>query len=239
MADGLFGFDFEKQVYNDLLNKTTTPVTHVITELYGEDKSVIYTGDCYSGTGDVIYDNKKIEIKDVSSGKGTYANLGLNKAMKTLDLPLFDLTKYDNFLEANNLSRNKNSKANLFTKEKAKQVSQSSVSEKLKNFDKQVREEFTEQLYEILKNDSNKLAEFMEYIISKKKLGKDIPDTYIVYNHKDDEVSYVYSKQDIDKMKQTSKIELTPTGINFGNIRIQISWKNQVGYNLALYVFIN
>jgi hypothetical protein len=239
MPNNDFGFDFEKTVYNDLLNRNITPITKVIIEAFGTLNNIKYTGDNYHLSADIVYNNKLLEIKDVSSGKGTYANLSLNKCCKLLNLPLFDFNKYYSFFKKNNIEFN-NKNVSPLSKEMAEDICFIKNYNELCKLDNNERNNYINKLYNYFLNNKNALINFINYCIFKTQINKEIVDLYLVYNSKLKEITYLYFKEDIYKMSNNySNILLTNKGINFGSFRISISWKNHIGNNLAIYVFLN
>lgn len=77
------------------------------------------------------------------------------------------------------------------------------------------------------------------YYIKRRSKKKDIADDYIIYNSVSKTIKAL-TKDDLKKIsKNNIAIIKTDKGIDFGDFRIQLSWKNRTGYNLAIYVFLN
>lgn len=238
MADGSKGFLWEETTVNDLKDGKITYVTQIIYDYFGFGKEVEHIGGHYRDIGDILYDNKRIELKYVTQGNGTLGNIGLIKMIDLLGLPVFPLPAYRIYLLGENV-KTKWRKRNVFSKKESKEFSLSDLNEKFVEFDKKIRQAYVEILYSYLKDNPDKLKTFVEYIIDRKLIKKGVPDLYLVCNSKQNKVTAKYTKEDIENLKNIKEIKLTPNGIDFGSFRIQISWKNHTGYNLALYAFIN
>lgn len=238
MADGSKGFLFEEIFTKALESGEINYFTQVIYDYFGFGKEVKHIGNHYKDTGDILYGDKRIEVKYVTQGNGTLGNIGLIKMINLLGLPIYPLPIYRIYLLSIGI-KVKQRLRNIFAKKEAKEFSLSNLNNEFVEFDKKIRQKYVEILYNYLKNNPDKLKIFIEYIIDRKLIKKGIPDLYLVCNSKLNKVTAKYTKEDIENLKNIKEIKLTPNGIDFGSFRIQIAWKNHTGYNLALYAFIN
>ena len=238
MAYNEAGFKYEKTITEAIENKEENCVTKIIYERFGLGKAVEHIGNHYRDIGDILYNGNRIELKYGGQGNGTLGNIGFGKMVDVLGLPKFPLPLYRIYLLAVGIAV-KWRLRNIFAKKEAKDFSLSNLNNEFVEFDKKTRQAYVEILYSFLISNPDKLKAFIEYIIDRKLIRKGIPDLYIVYNYKLDKVTAVYTKEDIENLKNIKEIKLTPNGIDFGSFRIQIAWKNHTGYNLALYAFIN
>ena len=65
-----------------------------------------------------------------------------------------------------------------------------------------------------------------------------MPKSLCVYNYVKKELS-IYSDNEVLEKSEITDIHLNDFGITFGKVRINFAWKNHVGHNLAIYVFLS
>lgn len=190
-------------------------------------------------SGDLILDNQEvIEIKRVSQGTGTYFNTSIYYLQKFG----FDFKQYlKNYNYYDKLREN--FKGVCFINERANSpVSQSDSSlirhnyediynREIKPLDLSIRKKFTEDFYNYLKNNTDKMYEFVSDMLNKntETSKKQAPDRIIIYNYTKDTINEIVFKDLLNNCSE--ELKCSDTGISFGNLRVQFSWQNGAGLN--------
>ncbi len=215
-------------------------------EYYNSKEKIIsidYIGN-HTGTmdGDLIINGEKVEIKRVSSGLGTWGNFTINHIYKYLSddfKPHTDFMKkvglYDKFISL--------SKSHTWIK-KPYATSPLSVEEarkfgdELLDLDEQWRKNFVKAVFEDLLKHPENIQKLTNDCVTKQiSPKKNMPKRLIVYNYVTNTITN-FADMDLIKEEYSKNIEANDLGILLDGVRINFSWKNHCGHNLAMYVFL-
>lgn len=192
--------------------------------------------------GDLIINNKKVEVKRVSENKGTYLNTSWKNCA---DKYGFELNS-QKFLQENNLytELEKQFGKNTFDTENASPFTQDQSSKiqkehpewykKYSKLESVAREKIVTKVVTKLKNNDDLTAIFLGDIISKNISNKKMPEKLVVYNYIKKAITFNYDNKTLKYMNkdysvtQSSRQKL---GFSIGNFRIQIGWQNGAGLN--------
>jgi hypothetical protein len=183
---------------------------------------------------DIIVDGRKIEIKYVGSGSGTYLNTSLSYFSDRLDFIPF--TEYTHkticpYLEQyfgekvyNNFSPVSMAESKEFRHERPTEY------EALQKIDKTMRKQYVKDLYNYLISNPILLNTFVSDIISKNVGNKKAPESLIVFNHETKEIK-VFSEKEIKDKIQNKTIKNAGLSLAFDGFRVAIGWQNGNGLN--------
>lgn len=198
----------------------------------------------HTGTedGDLIINGEKREIKRVSQGLGTWGNFTIKHIYKYLpkDFPshiefMKDSGLYNKFqMIASNNEWEKNLYAtNPLTRTEAKQFGDNFIQE-----DEEWRRNFVKAVYKAFLDNPMLLQKFINDCVTKKiSPRKNMPKSLIVYNYKTKKISN-FADTDIIKKEYDTSIKVNEFGVVLDTIRVNFSWKNHCGNNLAMYIFL-
>lgn len=198
----------------------------------------------HTGTmdGDLIINGEKVEIKRVSSGLGTWGNFTINHIYKYLSN---DFKPHTEFMKKVGLY----DKFVLFSKshtwmKKAYATSPLSVEEAKKfgdeliELDEQWRKDFVKAVFEDLLKHPENIQKLTNDCVTKQiSPKKNMPKKLIIYNYITNTITN-FADIDLIKKEYDKTIETNNFGILLDGIRINFSWKNHCGHNLAMYVFL-
>lgn len=204
---------------------------------YLNGKESVYVGNKTSTEScDLLVDNRKIELKYVQSGTGTYFNTSI-EYLKELGFK-----SYHEYLLENGyllfLKRIFGDKVSLTNTSPVSRDYSSYIRnnhsngyELIKQKEIKLREAYINDLFVYLKENKNIAYKFIYDMITKNTNGKKtIPDSIIIYNHKKEEIMEI-NKEYLTQLLDNNIIKLTGTSICFGKVRITFSWQNGVGLN--------
>ena len=192
--------------------------------------------------GDLIINNKKVEVKRVSENKGTYLNTSWKNCA---DKYGFELNS-QKFLQENNLyaELEKQFGKNAFDAENASPFTQDQSSKiqkehkewykKYSKLESIAREKIVTQVVTKLKNNNDLTAIFLGDIISKNISNKNMPEKLVVYNYIKKAITFNYDNKTLKYMNKDYSITQSSRqklGFSIGNFRIQIGWQNGAGLN--------
>ena len=198
----------------------------------------------HTGTedGDLIINGEKVEVKRVLQGLGTWGNFTIKHLYKYLpkDFPShIEFMKksglYDKFQAVASTHKWENDlyATNPLTEEEAKKFGDSFIEE-----DESWRREFVKAVYEAFLNNPQSLQAFINDCVTKKiSPRKNMPKNLIVYNYKTKKIS-TFADTDIIKKEYDTSIKVNEFGVVLDTIRVNFSWKNHCGHNLAMYIFL-
>ena len=196
-------------------------------------KSASYIGNQTKNTnGDVVIDNKVIELKYVSCGKGTYLNTTMDYFHTELGFPSYtDYMKEEILPWLSQFFGDKVYK-NLspVSKEESSAFQKTSNYDILKQMDKKARARYVADLYELFVSNPEKLAKFISDCITKKAAGKEAPDVLVVYDYSTNKTTII-DKEHIQELVKNKTFRKTPLGLVFDGFRVQISWQNGTALN--------
>ena len=247
-----YGEYFEKKILN-LINKQEQEINDINFQFSEEDikelntdaekvyqclqaNSALYLGrQTKNASGDLLIDNQIIELKYVSSGKGTYFNTSMSYFSKEKGYPEFHdyLKKYGvlDFLSQffgdkvyKNISPVSMANSSVFRHEQPQEY------EKLKNLEAIARKHFVQDLTQILKNNPNLLHQFVYDMITKNIANKQIPDQLVIFNHETKSI-IIINQQEIQSYADDTDFYNTDFGLIFKNFRVQFGWQNGTGLN--------
>lgn len=204
----------------------------MIADYIGGDRATWVGRSTSNENCDIIVDGRKIEIKYVSMGTGTYLNSSLTYFSDRLGFtPFTDYThrticpyleKFFGSKVYKNISPVSKEESSIFQSRKE--------YEELVKIDKAMRKEYVDNLYNFLTTNPDKLKLFITDIISKNASNKETPEEVVIFNHKVKEFMS-FTKEDIIKKINSKTIKKTPLGLVLDGFRVQISWQNGTGLN--------
>lgn len=153
-------------------------ITAYLNNKYGIGQKIKQTGNNYKNSiVDLEYNGKQIEIKTVTAGSGTYANLSADKFAKNIGLPTFyELFRkeYITFLKNKNYDLTYKSRgSNLFSKEEAKDISEMySWYVEFKELDGKLRKKYITIIYNKIINNQSILTKIRKCTILKEGVKK-------------------------------------------------------------------
>ena len=198
----------------------------------------------HTGTqdGDLIINGEKQEIKRVSQGLGTWGNFTIRHLYKYLPK---NFPSHIEFMKKSGLYNRFQTVAsthkwesdlyatNFLTKEDAKKFGDNFVEE-----DENWRRDFVKAVYDAFLNNPESLQAFINDCITKKiSPRKNMPKNLIIYNYKTKKISN-FADTDIIKKEYDASIKMNEFGVVLDTIRVNFSWKNHCGNNLAMYIFL-
>ena len=201
--------------------------------------TAIYSGNhTATAAGDIILSNgENVEIKTVSAGTGTYFNTSIYYFLKWGFNFKDYMEKYGLYEAIDNGPWN--IKANRKANSPISQTNSSFIRHNfLKNYentvkliDEKMREEFTKDIANYFINNTNKIYEFINDMISKntETCQKGAPDRLIIYNYNTDKIKEINLSNFIKNIN--NNIQATQKGLIFGNIRVVFGWSNGNGLN--------
>jgi len=236
------GYDFTEEEKQSLYNQAER-----VNQFIGPGHHAEWIGEhTISATGDVKLDNNElIEIKHVSTGTGTYFNPGFSYCEKygfssEYYLNKFQLRETIERLFPNQVVVRYDILNPLEHKDDYKKID--ITHPELVKVDEEMRKAICQDLVNYFKTHPDDAHTFFRDMLNKygarEYKGKRVPeghaDRYIVYNYKTDEVF----EKNINSYKNNNLDDITLTGKGFkiGGLRVQVSWKNRIGNNLALYI---
>ena len=257
-----YGKGFEIAIYiifNNLLQTNPFPIhltdkdwqcllndARKFIEYYNSKEKIIsieYIGN-HTGTmdGDLIINGEKVEIKRVSQGLGTWGNFTIKHIYKYLSndfKPHTEFMKkvgiYDKFvsLSKNHSWMKKPYATNLLSVDEAKKF-----GDDLYDLDETWRKDFNKAVFEDLIKHPQNIQRLTNDCVTKRiSPKKNMPKKLIVYNYVNNTITN-FADIDLIKKEYNETIEANDLGILLDGIRINFSWKNHCGRNLAMYVFL-
>lgn len=198
----------------------------------------------HTGTqdGDLIINGEKVEIKRVWQGSGTWGNFTIKHLYKYLPK---DFPSHIEFMKKSGLYNKFQTVASThkwendlyptspLTMEEAKEFGDNFIKE-----DEDWRREFVKAVYEAFLNNPQLLQAFINDCVTKKiSPRKNMPKKLIVYNYRTKKISN-FADTDIIKKEYDTSIKMNEFGVVLDTIRVNFSWKNHCGHNLAMYIFL-
>lgn len=207
----------------------------LISQFLQGDKAIWVGRHCGNEKCDIIINGtRQVEIKYVSSGAGTYLNASLKYFSDRLGfVPFTEYTHkticplleeeygeevYKNFSPVT-ISESKNIRHN-----------KTALYKKIKEADKQMRQEYVTDLFNFFNQNPEKLTIFIADCITKNINNKDTPDELVIFNHQTKEITY-YTKETILQKIKNKTIRKTNLGFVFDGFRVSIGWQNGNGLN--------
>ena len=199
--------------------------------------------------GDLIINGKKIEVKHVFDGTGTYLNTSWENFKNQYSIPLdaksflkeyklYDelQIKFGDKVNTNNISPFSTNQAKVIMKDNSTWYKMYKVKEEA------ARKILVDQVYQYLLIHPEVVTKLLYDIITKSISNKEMPDQLVVFNYDKKEITYFSDKQKLIELKNNYKLEKTARqklGFTLGNFRIQIGWQNGAGLcNPTVRVFI-
>ena len=189
--------------------------------------------------GDILIKNQSIEIKRVSSGRGTYLNTSIS-ALEKYGAPAFYGQKSREYL-SKFYGQEVYDKYSPLTHEQSKDFRHNHANEykELTALDKEERKDYVTTVYNYFVNNPDICKQFFSDILNKNISNKKAPDVMIVYNYKKNSTE-VLTKDNIFSFNGENKLKKTDLGLSYGNIRVQFGWQNGNGCNNpTLRVFLD
>lgn len=214
----------------------------IIAESIGGTRAIWVGRECSTANCDLIVDGREIELKYVSTGKGTYLNSSLKYFSDNLGFTPF--TEYTHaticpYLEkyfGDNVYKNF-SPVSMEESERFRHGHPDAYNE-LIQIDKLMRRQYVADLYDFLIANPQKLNTFISDAITKEIGGKQMPEEMIVFNHEKKTISSYSAEGIVDKMKHKS-FKNAGLSLVFDDFRVAIGWQNGTGLNNpTLRVFI-
>lgn len=195
-------------------------------------------------SGDLIINGRPCEIKYVSAGLGTWGNYSINKIYDFTNIPchttfmeqvgFLDILRP--FAVANPMWERNPFTPNPIDREAAKKLSEEG-NEKLVRLDYQWRHTFIEAIYDYFTTHPEQAKSFIKACVNKSICGKNVPKTLCVYNSKKKTLQNYSNTALLSKINNLD-IKLNDLSISFGKVRVSFYWKNHIGCNLAMNVFL-
>lgn len=204
----------------------------VIAKEIGGEKAVWVGRSTSNEDCDIIVDGRRVEIKYVSMGKGTYLNTSLAYFSDKLGFtPFTDYTHkticpYLEKFFGNGVYKN----FSPVSREESSLFQDRDEYKELQKIDKVMRKEYVENLYNFLISNPDKLKLFMADIVSKNVSNKEMPEEVVIFNHIKKEFMS-FTKEDIIKKINSKTIKKTSLGLVLDGFRVQIGWQNGTGLN--------
>ena len=195
----------------------------------------IWTGrECNNADCDLIVDGRKIEIKYVSCGAGTYLNSSLSYFTERLGFTPF--TEYSHtticpFLEqyfGDKVYKNFSPVSNAESKDF--RHNHNDLYKQLQVIDKAMRKQYTSDLYNFLISNPQKLNIFISDILSKNVGNKKAPEELIVFNHETKTIRS-FTEAEIKSKIKTKSIKNAGLSLKFDEFSVAIGWQNGLGLN--------
>ena len=196
--------------------------------------------------GDLIINGEVQEIKYVSQGVGTWVNCTINHLYRYLpdnfpshidfmrEVGLLD--KFTNFTKSRRWEKNHNTTGPL-SRPEAKEASKLPNNGGMLALDRIWRAAFVQAVFKNLCSNPVKLQQFLDDCVTKNIIGKATPKHLLVYNYRSHTLCNMATVNTIQQHPE--KYHANDFGFTLGQIRISIYWKNQIGNNLAMNVFLN
>lgn len=192
--------------------------------------------------GDLIINGEKVEIKRVSKGLGTWGNFTIKHIYKYLSN---DFQPHTEFMKKVGLYEQfaAVSKSHAWMKDPYATSPLSMDEAKIygDNFtvlDEEWRKNFVKAIYQNLLNNPKNIQRLINDCITKEiSPKKKMPKKLIVYNYITNTITN-FADIDLIKKEYDNSIKANEFGIILDSIRINFSWKNHCGHNLAMYVFL-
>lgn len=219
-------------------------------ERYEKIDTIAWIGNqTKTGCGDLLINGKKVEIKHVFDGTGTYLNTSWENFKNQYGIPLdaksflkeYNLydelqMKFGDKVNMNNISPFSTSQAKVIMKEHSVWYKMYKVKEE------SARTILVNQAYQYLLVHPETVTKLLYDIITKTISNKEMPDQLVIFNYGKKEITYFSDKQKLIELKNNYKLDKTARqklGFTLGNFRIQIGWQNGAGLcNPTVRVFI-
>lgn len=206
-----------------------------IANLFENEKAIYYGRQTKIKDCDLEINGKKIELKYVGSGKGTYFNTSIEYFTKVLGFTSYSeyLKKYNvlylleqTFGESvyKNISPVSTAESSFFRHNKPKSYSL------LQKIEHKARKAYVQDLELFFKEDNSKLYQFIYDMLTKNKSNKSIADCIIIFNYNTEKILKI-DKNEILSFIKNKDFYTTDGGFVFKNFRIQLGWQNGTGLN--------
>lgn len=209
----------------------------------GHVDNVIYTGRKTSkASGDLICDEKIIELKYVSTGTGTYFNTSISFIDETGFEPFHSRLISSGYLDqlAKTFSGliSTTSLSPVSSSEKRKLIRSSPKWDYFENFEGIIRKEYIKDFFAFLQENPDKLFLFIEGLLTKKIASKEIPNLIIVYN-RTKKTFIKISREEISSLISNQEIKNTGLSFSAPGYRFSFGWQNGNGLcNPTIRVFL-
>lgn len=230
LPDCLKEFNFTKEEIEEMNNDAAQIATYI------NGNTAKWVGrNCGNEKCDIIVDNnRQIELKYVGSGTGTYLNASLSYFSDKLGFVSF--TEYTHKTICPILEEEYGTSVYETFSPVSMAVSKDirhnkpELYEKIKEVDKVMRKQYTNDLFNYLKNNPDKLTLFITDCITKNINNKSTPTELIIFNHNTKNL-ICYNKETILQKIKNKEIKNAGLSLVFDNFRVAIGWQNGNGLN--------
>lgn len=254
-----YGSYFEQAIVSlinkeEITNKTEFPFSlSEIEELNSDAKKAVCTAfslvheaehigsETSARNGDILIQDKTVEIKYVAGGKGTHFNTSVNYTEE-----VFNYESMSSFMRRLGLYDKAQElfgheyKVNVLGNSPLSQKDSSSLRHRsdladaymlYKEKEAELRAGYVSSFLAFLNESPDRAILFMSNMISKEASHKKIADQLVIFNHKTKNVTAL-TKEDISIRVNENPLRLSGKySITNGEVRVTFSWQNGVGLN--------
>jgi len=201
---------------------------------YLHSNNVEYIGNhTANANGDLIVDNKIVEIKYTDGTPGTYFNTTVNY-IRELGFPSYvDFLKQHNYyekLEELGITPDRDNDSPV-SQSMSKEIRQNTtIYEIIKTHEKNLRKNYVRQLFDFLSSNPEKRSKFIKDLITKRAGNKDIPDRLIIFSHAEKWIRE-YKKEEITSLINNNSFRVAGGSISTPRVRFTFGWQNGTGLN--------
>ena len=203
-----------------------------IAKEFGGTKASYIGNHTKNANGDIIIDEKVVELKYVSFGKGTYLNTTMDYLNTELGFcPYKDYMKEEILPWLSQFFGDKVYKnSSPVSKKESSAFRKTENYTTLKAMDKKTRARYVEDLYNYLTINPEKLARFISDCITKEAAKKEAPDVLVIYDYSINKTTII-DREHIKELIKNKTFRKTSLGLVFDKFRVQIGWQNGAALN--------
>lgn len=212
----------------------------LISDYIGNHTATYVGNHTATQAGDIVLDTgETVELKTISnSSSGTYGNhsvyyftkFGFDFKQYMINFGLYDALEA-HFGDKFTISRKNNSPVNAKVSSEIRHKYTDIYENEIVPIDKQMREQFTQDIVDYFIKNPDKVYEFISDMINKDSgtCSKGAPDRLIALDY----VKNIVKEINIQDILQNTTTEIESRGLSFvfNTMRIAISWQNGIGLN--------
>ena len=198
------------------------------------EEPFLWTGNhTHDANCDIMMGARKVEIKHLSNGKGTYLNTSLENIVKYGFVSYYSyMEKYGLYDVLNSFLGNVSHNGSPLSVEEAKNFMKTHPKEYkvIQQKEKEIRQQYVADLYQYFLDNPQKLACFLQDCLSKNISDKETPDIIFVYNYKKNTI-FSFEREEICNRVESQEFKNAGLSFVFSKIRIAFGWQNGAGLN--------